>query len=237
MSLPHQSPLPGAATAPLPGAATGRRYLRAPVPQRFPVEIEMPETGRHLELRTTLYLVAKHGFAATAQIGCDQFVYWDPTDPAQSCAPDLFVRLGVPHAVVACWKVWEGGAPQLAVEIISKSDQGDVAWELKIGRYRRLGVNELVRFDPDDADHPVRIWDQVEGDLVERNPEDPGFARCDTLGVFWFVRDCGGAELRLSRDREGTDLLLTPEEDERRQKIEAERRVSELEAELARRSR
>lgn len=235
MSAPLPSP---------PGAATARRYLRAPVPQRFPVECPMPETGRHLELRTTLYLLAKHAFAAKAQIGCDQFVYWDPTDPAQSCAPDLFVRLGVPHAVIGCWKVWEGGAPELAVEIVSASDQSDAAWDLKLGRYRRLGVRELVRFDADAAQQPLRIWDHVDGDLVERNPGDPDFRRCDTVGVFWCVRDCGGSELRLSKDREGNDLLPTPEEDERRQKederrqkVDAERRVSELEAELARRSR
>jgi hypothetical protein len=157
---------------------------------------------------------------------------------------------------IGCWKVWESGAPELAVEIVSRSDEGDRPWQDKLARYRRLGVLELVRFDPDDAQQPLRIWDQIDGDLVERDPEDPDFRRCDTLEAFWCVRDRGGLELRLSRDREETDLFLTPEEhalrhgeeqerqkeEERRQKEEerrgrlaAEQRVRELEAELARR--
>ena len=56
---------------------------------------------------------------------------------------------------------------------------------------------------------------------------------CDTLGLYWcvvhgpvLVRD-----LRLTRDAEGMDLVLTPEEE----REDALARVAELEAELARR--
>ena len=241
MSAQHPSPQAGSAPA--------RRYLRAPVPVRFPVTEEMPEKGPHMELRTTLYLAVEHAFALGAQIGSDQFVYWDPTNPRECCAPDLFVRKGRVNEEFGCWKVWERGAPELAVEIVSRSDEGDRPWQDKLARYRRLGVLELVRFDPDDAQQPLRIWDQIDGDLVERDSEDPDFRRCDTLEAFWCVRDRDGLELRLSRDREGTDLFLTPAEDERRQKdderrqkeeerrgrLAAEQRVRELEAELARR--
>jgi hypothetical protein len=71
-----------------------RRYARPPRRLEFPSEAEMPESKRHLELRTTLYLIIKHAFRDRALIGSDQFVYWDATDPSACLAPDVFVRLG-----------------------------------------------------------------------------------------------------------------------------------------------
>jgi Uma2 family endonuclease len=196
-------------------AGAARRYLRPPNPKHFLVEQEMPETKRHLKLRTGLFEAVCRAFAHRALVGSDQFVYWDPTDPAACCAPDLFVRVGEPDTEFDCWKTWERGAPQLAVEIISKSDARDRPWEAKLARYARLGVAELVRFDGDDAAQPLRIWDHVGGDLVERDREGPGFSRCDTLDAFWCVRggQPSGLEVRLSRDEGGTDLFLTAEEE------------------------
>jgi hypothetical protein len=229
-------------TAPSPfqrPSGTARRYLREPEPRHFLVEQEMPETRRHLRLRTGLFDAILRAFADGAHVGSDQFVYWDPTDPALCCAPDLFVRLGEPDAEFECWKTWERGAPELAVEIISKSDARDRPWEAKLARYARLGVAELVRFDGDDADQPLRIWDRVEGDLVERDPEGAGFSRCDTLDAFWCVRGepSSGLDLRLSRNEAGTDLFLTADEirqGEAEARRQAEARNRELEAEIAR---
>jgi hypothetical protein len=208
---------------------TARRYLRVPEPKRFIVEQEMPETRRHMRVRTGLFDAIHRAFAHQAHIGSDQFVYWDPTDPSQCCAPDLFVRLGGPDTEFDCWKTWDRGAPQLAVEVISQSDARDRPWELKVERYARLGVAELVRFDGEDAVRPLRIWDRVEGDPVERDPAGAGFSRCDTLDAFWCVRGdrTNGLDLRLSRDEAGTDLFLTSEENGQR---EAEARQREAEA-------
>jgi hypothetical protein len=224
--------------APAPHRA--RRYLRPPVPKHFPVEEEMPETRRHVELRTALFLTIQREFGDRVVVGTEQFVYWDPSDPRQCCAPDVMVRVGEPDARFDSWKVWERGAPHLAVEIISASDATDRPWEAKLDRYRRLGVRELVRFDADDAGLPLRVWDHVEGDLVERDPDDAEFARCDALACFWHVGTdkYGERTLRLSRDLAGTDPYPTPEERERRaeeRERRAEERVRELEAELARR--
>src|SRR5262249_9395988 len=76
---------------------SGRRYRRAVVPLAFPAEEQVPETTGHFELRTALYQVLKLAFGHRDTIGSDQFVYWDPTDPGQRLAPDVFVRLGQPH--------------------------------------------------------------------------------------------------------------------------------------------
>jgi hypothetical protein len=92
---------------------------------------------------------------------------------------------------------------------------------------------ELVRFDPDDAIAPLRIWDRIDDDLAERDPKD-------TLDAYFCVRSdpMFGPWLYLSRDPQGLDPYLTPEEarqreNEARQKAEA--RVRALEAEIARR--
>jgi hypothetical protein len=203
----------------------GRRYVRAPVPLHFPSEAEVPETKRHLELRTALYTLVKLAFADRAVIGSDQFVYWDPTDPSACVAPDLFVRLGDKDELFDSWKVWERGAPHVAVEITSDADTREAVWNKKLEKYRRLGVLELVRFTFDGA-RLLEVYDHVSGDLVERTLPYARSAESVLLGAYWVVVDdeAGVPTLRLSHDADGTKLLPTPTE-----------RVRELEAELRRR--
>ncbi len=196
-----------------------RRYVRPPRPVHFPASQEMPETNRHLELRTALYQILKRELATRATLGSEQFVYYDPRSSKKNLAPDAFVKLGEPHATFRVWKTWLRGAPEVAVEVVSDSDEGDEDWEVKLERYRAVGIGEVVRFDPDDANQPIRVWDHVDGDLVEREKPEDGVFECVPLGLFWvavphpmFVR-----MLRLARDRAGTDLLLTPDEAELRE--------------------
>jgi hypothetical protein len=230
--------------APPPPArfATGHIYVRPPEPIEFPAfestEEAVSETKRHLENRTALYLVLKKFFAATCSIGSDQFVYHDPTDPRRCLSPDAFVKLDVADQPFSVWKTWERGAPELGVEIISASDQRDGNWEDKLARYRAAGIREIVRFDVEDRERPIRIWDHVSGDVVERAPGDPDLRFCHTLGLWWVVLDdpTYGPMLRLARDREGCDPLPTPEErsvlaeQTLRDEVEARRRAeSEIE--------
>jgi Uma2 family endonuclease len=206
----------------------GIRYMRAPVPVQFPEFDDVSESKRHLEQRTLLYEILKLHFGASALIGSEQFVYWDPTDPEQCLSPDAFVRLGAPNCEFRSWKVWERGAPDVAVEIISHSDARDSVWQRKFEKYRRLGVRELVRFEAeDDGNVSLRVWDFIENDLVEREPVER-VAICRVLPGAWVVVDDhdGIPRLRLSRDAEGKDLYATAAE-------RAEVRVRELEAELA----
>ncbi|HET9929443.1 MAG TPA: Uma2 family endonuclease [Polyangiaceae bacterium] len=211
----------------------GVRYVRAPVPVRFPDSELVPETKRHLEQRSLLYEILKLHFAESAIIGCDQFVYWDPTDPKQCLAPDAFVRLGAPDCEFRSWKVWERGAPDVAVEIISHADARDKQWEPKFEKYRRLGVRELVRFEGDhEGSISLRIWDSIDDDLVEREGVQSVAASHVLPGAWVAIIDSHGVpRLRLSRDADGKDLYPTPTE---RAEL-AEARIRELEAELARR--
>ena len=215
-----------------------RRYVRPPQPVHFPSSEEAPETNRHLELRTALYQILKQELSACATIGSGQFVYYVPTTATKSLAPDVFVKLGQPHATFRMWKTWVGGAPDIAVEVVDDFGEGEECWcedeevlgeseadwEAKLERYRDAGIGEVVRFDPDDAMQPIRVWDHIDGDLVERMRPEDGVFECVCLGLFWvavphaaFVR-----VLRLARDREGRDLVPTPVEVEVRARREDE---------------
>jgi hypothetical protein len=219
------------------------RHKSEPRPLRFPAEVRVPETKRHLKLRTLLFSIAEHELASRASIGSDQFVYYDASDPRKCLAPDLFVRLGQPDTPFPIWKTWEHGAPELCVEVVSDSDAPDLAWEHKLARYHALGASEVVRFDPDLAGgDQLRIWDRVEGDLVER-VIDSSATPCRVLGLFWVVVPALGfpATLRLSRDPEGQSLLPTAEETEAAARAtevtarkEAEQRLAEAREELER---
>ena len=200
----------------------------------FPTDERGPETKRHLKLRTLLYQVLELAFADRAAIGCDQFVYWDPTDPKACLAPDAFVRFGEPDSLFPSWKTWErGGPPDVAVEIISKSDERDRDWGAKIRRYTELGVRELVRFDAETSADYLRVWDLAGGELIERGSIGSS-TPSSCLPGHWLVLQTTdlGPVLRLSRDRLGHDLFPTPEEE----RAKAAARVLELEAELKRRS-
>jgi hypothetical protein len=184
------------------------------VPVYFPSEEKVPEGKRHLRLRTDLYESVELDFSGKASVGCDQFLYWNPTDPKRCLAPDLFVRLGEPIKLFETWKTWEHGAPHVAVEILSRSDRPDEPWEKKFERYRHVGVLELVRFDWRNQHEPLAVWDSIDSDLVERVLDTPRTAESGPLGLFWVVVDDAelGPALRLSRDPAGQDLLPTPRE-------------------------
>jgi Uma2 family endonuclease len=217
-----------------------RSYLRPPAPIHFPESEEVPEAGVHLELRTTLYLLVRDFVGERGAVGSDQFVYWDPSDPRQCLAPDLIVRMGAAPGPFPTWKIWERGAPHLAVEVVSPFDTSEAEWQKKLARYRRSGINEVARFDPESAVSPLRLWDRVDGDLVERDLAGEHALLCDTLGLHWCVRSDPtlGRVLRLSQDALGQTLVPLAFERER-EALERERaataRIAELEAELRRR--
>lgn len=203
-----------------------RSYMRSPTPIHFPESAEMPETGVHLEVRTALYLLVRDFVGERGAVGSEQFVYWDPSDPRQCLAPDLIVRMGAVPGPFPTWKIWERGAPHLAVEVVSPSDASEGDWQAKLLRYRKSGINEIARFDPEDIGRPLRLWDRFDGDLVERDLEGEHALLCDALGVHWCVRNDPtlGHVLRLSQDALGQKLVPSAAE-----------RIAELEAELRRR--
>jgi Uma2 family endonuclease len=236
-------------------------YLRPPVPLFFPAVELVPETGLHQRLRTALFLILDRKLRGRAYVGSDQFVYWDSTNPKLCLAPDAFVRLGGPSEFLRSYQTWKHGAPEVAVEILSDKDGGPRALERRLERYRQCAVEELVHFDPDDRERPLRLWDCVESDLVERNLAAPNALYCDALEAYWCLWPDPqlGVMLRVADGPDGSGLWPTPEEAAeaaerdrdaaerdrdaaqrdrdavQRDRDAAQRRVAELEAELRRR--
>lgn len=219
-------------------ALSGIQHLPPAQPLRFVdanPEWQLGESLRHFNLCALLYQILRQAVTSRDSVGCDQFVYLDAGDPKRCLAPDGFVKLGVPQEMFASWRVWERGAPELCVEVLSPSDQEPIPFAEKLGRYQALGVRELIVFQVDEpAGKRIRVWDRVGDDLLERVVTADA-TPCATLGLFWVVapaRDLPVA-LRLARDTEGLALVLTPEEVEHAAKEAALAEVERLRAELA----
>jgi Uma2 family endonuclease len=198
------------------GPLPARRYLRPPAPLHFPEEEPVPESREHRMTILVLFSIVLRELGDRAIVASDQFLYFDPTDPKRRLAPDLAVRRGPPVQRLPSWKTWQHGAPEVGVEIVSDYDRSEGPFERKLERYRQAGVGEVVRYDAEDRERPVRLWDLFDGDLVERDLGDPEAFRCDALGLYWCVWDGPwGRMLRLAYDAAGERLVLSPEEAER----------------------
>jgi hypothetical protein len=213
LRLPHRWPTP-----------LEVRHLRAPQPIHFPEEAAVPEGKTHLILRTFLFALLRFALGPDHSVGSEQFVYWNARDPRRCLSPDLFVKLRVRDCPFRTWKAWEcGGPPELAVEIISPNEGDGIEWDEKLSRYHELGVKELLRFDPEEADgRRVRAWDRVRDDLVERQVTGDR-TPCVTLGLTWIVCAVEDEPIGLRLADDAGRLLETREE----------RRVRELEEQLA----
>ena len=186
----------------------------------------MPESTVHGLLCELVRQILRHALGREHSIGKDNFVYFDATRPRRCIAPDGFVKLDFPRDVFPTWRTWERGAPELCVEILSPSDTKEkLSFPEKLRRYRAMGTRELIAFNADArVGSRLRAWDRIEGDLVERVVEGET-TPCLTLGVHWVLAP-GGEDLpvalRLAKDANGSELLLTPEEAEHEARVHAE---------------
>ena len=199
--------------------ASALRHRRDVRPIHFPGEEredeKVPERPIHLWMRTALWLILDHAFGHVHATGSEQFFYFNARDPRRCCAPDVWLKLDGRTLSNEVWKTWERGAPEVVVEITSKSDRERWTWEEKLERFHEMGAREVVRFDPEALPgERLRIWDRIDDDLVERVVEGDA-SPCVVLGLFWVVAPIGeipepGPKLRLARDVEGQNLLPTP---------------------------
>lgn len=184
----------------------------------------MPQSWRHHRMCELLYQVLAATAGPAHSVGGDQFVYYDPTAPKRCLAPDGFVKLGVPAHPPDTWRTWEGGTPELCVEILSPSDSAEkLTFTEKLKRYRAMGTQELVVFNSDaKRGRRLRVWDRMSGDFVERVVLRET-ARCTVLEGAEFVvaHDATlGDVLRIRRDGN----LVPTEVESRDREIESLRR-------------
>ncbi len=222
---------------PRPRSLPELRYVRAPEPIVFPEAEEVPEGLPHLLVRTFLFQLLRFALGPSHSVGSDQFIYLVSiaTDPKRKVAPDVFVRLGVQQTSFGTWKTWEnGGAPDLAVEIVSPNEGDGVSWDEKLARYHELGVSEVVRFDPEATEGKrLRVWDRVRGDLVERVIGDDR-TPCLTLGLNWTVCAIEEHPVALRLIDDDGRWLESQAEVAAKARAEAEARIRDLEEQLRR---
>jgi hypothetical protein len=214
------------------------RYLRPPAPLHFPEQETVPENQGHRLRVNALWESAARELGDAALVACDQFLYWDPTNPKKCLAPDLAVRVctsNVHSSELRAWKTWELGAPHVGVEIVSDWDRSQGTLAQKLERYRQAGIAEVVRFDDEDSERPLRLWDLLDGDLVERDISAPDARFCDALGLYWCIVSDPvlGPCLRLARDPDGLTLLPTPAEERDTERAAKEAAVAAKEAAVA----
>jgi len=212
--------------APSPSPRPAFRYLEPVRPVVFPESAEVPESDVHFRLRVLLYQLLRDALGVDVFVGSDQFLYWDASDPTLCIAPDVYVRLAPQPEPVTSWKVWQRGAPDVAVEVISRRDAGAAAWQGKLQSYRHIGVRELLRFDPEDAERVLRIWDCVDGALVEREVTSD-FAPSSVLGLSWALAPADDLPIALRVATGSTLGELVPTAAEGRRDAEAARRAAE----------
>jgi Uma2 family endonuclease len=202
-------------------------------PEQEPDEERMGQGRRHIYLCVALNQMLRSVCGPEHTVGFDQFVYFDASEPRRCLAPDAFVTLGVQDHSFESYLVWEEGTPDLAFEILSPSDSPERwTFEEKLERYRALGVHELVTFHVDaEPGQRLRVWDRIEHDLVERVVTGDT-TPCLTLGLTLLVGpvDELPVGLRLARDTESRELVLTAEEGRH---AEREGRLAERQGRLA----
>lgn len=214
------------------------KYIERIEPLHFPESAEVPETQLHLELRTLLYQLLSEYLGERVTVGSDQFVYLDASNPQRCIAPDVFAKTTPRGEPIRSWKVWERGAPDLAVEIISESDATESRWEEKLAIYHALGVKELVRVDIESGGAPLRVWNRTQEVLAERAVGEEGGVASGVASLvfplFWVIAPAGAFQrtLRIATELEPLVLVPTAAEGraaERQAKEAAETRVRELE--------
>ena len=220
----------------MPSAAVRRIPLEDPTV--YPVSDDMGEPTLQTLIAVMLLALLKRWLAEQGKptfVGMNQFFYWKQFDPHECIAPDVYVLPGVPLSPrVGAWKIWETGKiPSFALEVVSRDVDKD--YLSAPPKYDRMGVTELVVFDPDFAGHDGRVqWQvfrRIKGrGLVKVEVTNGDRVRSRVLGCFLRVVGSGDeVRLRLGTGSNGETLL--PTDDEARE--EAERRAVGAEAKLA----
>jgi Putative restriction endonuclease len=215
---------------------------RVPVEDRtiYPVKDDMGDPTLQTMISVVLLPLLKRWLVDQGTptfVGMNQFFYWKQYDPSECVAPDVYVLPGVPLSPrVGAWKIWETGkVPSFALEVVSRDVDKD--YLTSPPKYDRMGVTELVVFDPDFAASDERVqWQvfrRIKGrGLVKVEATNTDRVRLRVLGCFLRVVGAGGEmRLRIGTGPAGDTLL--PTDEEARAQAEAEREQAKAEREQA----
>ena len=120
-------------------------------------EIEYPTSDGQPMAETTLHrkvmsdiiegLERRYAEVPDVWVGGNLFLYYEKGNPRKSVAPDVLLVRGVRKLNRDCFFLWEEETPELVFEITSRSTRSEDEGQ-KRELYERLGVAELVLFDP-----------------------------------------------------------------------------------------
>jgi Uma2 family endonuclease len=190
----------------------------------------MAETDVHLDCMIYIRAVLKWRYRGErVYVGSNLLVYYAKAQRGQkgkAVAPDNFVVKDCDPGKRRVFKIWdEARVPNTVFEVTSLSTRAEDERE-KPGIYARMGVKELLLFDPteDYLDPPLQGYRFVQGRKRRIEPDQTGAITSKELGIRFRVEDgC----LAMYDCRTG-EKLLTEAEAERQAK-EAERQAKEAE--------
>ena len=192
----------------------------------------MGETGFHVATILHLIGVLQAFFRKRNDVlvGGNQFMYWEPDDPSQVVAPDVYIIMGVSPTPRRTIKTWvEGKAPDVVFEITSRKTKSEDI-RFKRALYEELGVKEYFLFDPENdyLRPPLQGFKLVNGRYASLSGET---LHSELLGVDLRVIE---GELRLFNAATGAMLLDEAESadliDEQVETIEAQTETIEAQA-------
>jgi Uma2 family endonuclease len=203
-------------------------------------EIEYPTSDGQPMAETTLHRVVmsdvigglERRFADTPDVwvGGNLFLYYEKGNPQKSVAPDVLLARGVGKSDRDVYLLWEETVPSLIFEITSRKTRREDT-RTKKDLYERLGVAELVLFDP----YGEYLKPRLQGYRLDRGRYQPiplnrdGSLDLQTAGL---TARPEGARLRLVDTAGGEELLWNDELEAARQAAE-ERAAAEAAARQA----
>ena len=109
----------------------------------------MAETTLHREVMSDIIggLERRYAEVPDVWVGGNLFLYYEKGNRKKSVAPDVLLVRGVRKWPRDCFFLWEEKTPELIFEITSRSTRSEDEGKNK-DTYERLGVPELVLFDP-----------------------------------------------------------------------------------------
>ncbi len=183
------------------------------------------------------YLKEHHG--GRGAVGANVFVQWVQGHPQVQVSPNVLVvdRLAEPMPKVLQLWMQDHLAPRFAVEVASDDWQKD--YRDNPPKYVQLGCTELVIYDPEHDLHArtrervaLQVFHRTSDGLFVRTYAGSGPARSEELDGWLVVAGDGSRLLRIARDADGRDLVLTAEE----ALAAAEAEIAQLRAELSQRT-
>ena len=190
----------------------------------------MAETPEHLQVMFDLIDGLKRRYATAKDIwvGGNLFLYYERGDRKACVAPDVVLAKGVEKWDRPNYLLWNEKPPSLIVEVTSPKTQRKDE-RVKKPLYERLGVEELILFDPFEEYLQPRLqgfrlsWGRYQPITLEAD----GSLLSRTTGLRFKPE---GKRLRLVDAATGEPLLWSEEEAAARQAAEAKATAAETRA-------